>query len=113
MLQFKVMDVVAAMAVVFVLHTDSITGNVKLPQLRVIAREKSCPGPQQHSGEVILEGPWKVHGLAKAQWGSFCEVGMAYFTAWQESTGKEGSSLLYQCFPNSLCCTGFGGYLLY
>ena len=113
MLQFKVMDVVAAMAVVFVLHTDSITGNVRLPQLRVIAREKSCPGPQQHSGEVILEGPWKVHGLAKAQRGSFREVGMAYFIAWQESTGEEGSSLLYQCFPNSLCCTGFGGYLLY
>ena len=92
MFQFKVMDIVAAMAVVFVLHTDTITGNVKLHQLRVIACEKSCPGPQQHSGKAILKGPWKVHGLAKPQWVSFCEVGMAYFTAWQESTGEGGSS---------------------
>jgi len=45
MLQFKVMDVVAAMAVVFVLHTDSIAGNMRLHQLRVITREKELPWP--------------------------------------------------------------------
>ena len=112
-LQFKVMDFSVAIVVVFVLHTDSMIGNVRLPQLRLIARERSCPGPQKHSGKAILKGPWKVHGLAKPQWVSFCEVGMAYFTAWQESTGKGGSSLLYQCSPNSLCRTGFDGYLLY
>jgi len=33
---------------------------------------------------------------------------MVYSMVLQESTGEVGSSLLYQCSPNSLCCMGLG-----
>jgi len=119
------MDFSVAIVVVFVLHTDGMIGNVRLPQLRLVARERSCPGPQKHSWKAILKGPWKVHGLAKPQWVSFCEVGMAYFTTWEESIGKGGSAY-YINVPQTVsavqvladifciryvCCRGFGVYL--
>jgi len=34
---------------------------------------------------------------------------MVHFMERQESTGEGGSSLLYQCSPNSLCRMGWGG----
>jgi len=131
-LQFKVMDFSVAIVVVFVLHTDSMIGNVRLPQLPTDSMAEELPWPTEtfwegyperagkctalpsHNGFLFVRSAWRIslHGRSRLVRG----VQAYYINVPQTVSAVQVLTdifcIRYLCCRGlgaHLCCWGFGG----